>query len=128
MPPSRWTLTRSPFRGCRGTEFARSCRATVGPVSDERRTPTSDGDDRRRELGENDKPVEDEINESFTAVAEEGAERLHRTTRVVLTTGFAGGLEIGLGVMGYLAVLHATGDHLLAGLAFSVGLVALYLA
>lgn len=85
-------------------------------------------DDRRRELGDSDEPVEDEIHESFSAVVEEGAERLQRTTRVVLTTGFAGGLEIGLGVMGYLAVLDATGDHLLAGLAFSVGLVALYLA
>ncbi|MFZ7089346.1 formate/nitrite transporter family protein [Curtobacterium sp. RRHDQ10] len=85
-------------------------------------------DDRRRELGDSDAPVEDEIHESFNAVVEEGAERLQRTTRVVLTTGFAGGLEIGIGVMGYLAVLHATGDHLLAGLAFGIGLVALYLA
>jgi len=85
-------------------------------------------DDRRRELGDSDAPVEDEINESFEAVVEEGAERLQRTMRVVLATGFAGGLEIGLGVMGYLAVLHATGDHLLAGLAFGVGLIAIYLA
>ncbi len=85
-------------------------------------------DDRRREVGKSDAPVEDEIHESFEAVVEEGAERLQRTTRVVLATGFAGGLEIGLGVMAYLAVLHATGDHLLAGLAFGVGLVALYLA
>ncbi|WP_065965100.1 formate/nitrite transporter family protein [Curtobacterium sp. UCD-KPL2560] len=85
-------------------------------------------DDRRRELGEGDAPVEEKIEESFDAVVEEGAERLQRTLRVVLATGFAGGLEIGLGVMGYLAVLHATGDHLLAGLAFSVGLVALFLA
>ncbi|WP_420369175.1 formate/nitrite transporter family protein [Curtobacterium sp. L1-20] len=85
-------------------------------------------DDRRRELGDSDEPVEDEIHESFDAVVEEGAERLQRTTRVVLTTGFAGGLEVGLGVMAYLAVLDATGDHLLAGLAFGVGLVALYLA
>ncbi|WP_022908097.1 formate/nitrite transporter family protein [Curtobacterium sp. B18] len=85
-------------------------------------------DERRRELGDSDAPVEDEIHESFTAIVEEGAERLQRTTRVVLTTGFAGGLEIGLGVMGYLAVLHETDSHLLAGLAFSVGLIALYLA
>ena len=85
-------------------------------------------DERRREVGQSDAPVEDEIHESFEAVVEEGAERLQRTTRVVLATGFAGGLEIGLGVMAYLAVLHETGDHLLAGLAFGVGLVALYLA
>ncbi|MFJ4219325.1 formate/nitrite transporter family protein [Curtobacterium luteum] len=85
-------------------------------------------DERRREVGRADAPVEDEIHESFEAVVEEGTERLQRTTRVVLATGFAGGLEIGLGVMAYLAVLHATGDHLLAGIAFGVGLVALYLA
>lgn len=85
-------------------------------------------EDRRRELGDSDAPVEDEIEESFEAVVEEGAERLHRTTRVVLATGFAGGLEIGLGIMAYLAVLHETDSHLLAGLAFSVGLVAIFLA
>ena len=85
-------------------------------------------DDRRPELGDSDAPVEEEIGESFQAVVGEGAARLQRTWRVVLTTGFAGGLEIGIGVMGYLAVLHQTGDHLLAGIAFGIGLVALYLA
>lgn len=85
-------------------------------------------DDRRREVGTSDAPVEDEIEESFGAVVDEGAERLQRTMRVVLATGFAGGLEVGLGVMGYLAVLHETDSHLLAGLAFSVGLIALHLA
>ena len=85
-------------------------------------------DERRREVGDNDAPVEGEIEESFDAVVGEGAERLQRTVRVVLATGFAGGLEIGLGVMGYLAVLHETDNHLLAGLAFSIGLIALHLA
>lgn len=37
-------------------------------------------------------------------------------------------MEVGLGVMAYLAVLHETGSHLLAGLAFSVGLIAVLLA
>ena len=32
------------------------------------------------------------------------------------------------GILAYLAVLHETGDHLLAGLAFGIGLAALYLA
>lgn len=83
---------------------------------------------RRRELGDTDAPVEDELKESFDNTVEEGAERLHRTFRNVLVTGVFGGFEIGLGIMAYLAVLHETGDHLLAGLAFSVGLVALFLA
>ena len=83
---------------------------------------------RRSELGERDQPVEDEVVDSFDAVVEEGAERLNRTWRAVLATGFSGGLEIGVGVAAYLAVLHETGSHLLAGLAFSVGLIALLLA
>ena len=48
--------------------------------------------------------------------------------RNVLVTGFFGGIEVGLGIMAYLAVLHETGNHLLAGLAFSIGLIALLLA
>jgi formate/nitrite transporter FocA (FNT family) len=85
-------------------------------------------EERRREIGESDAPVEDELQESFDNTVTEGAERLHRTFRTILVTGVFGGLEVGLGVMAYLAVLHETGDHLLAGVAFSVGLIALFLA
>jgi formate/nitrite transporter FocA (FNT family) len=85
-------------------------------------------DSRRREIGDRDDPVEDELAESFDKTVSEGAERLHRTWRVTLITGFFGGLEVGLGVLAYLAVLQLTGNHLLAGLAFSVGFIALLLA
>lgn len=85
-------------------------------------------EDRRRELGETDAPVEDELVKSFDRIIREGAERLHRTFRAMLITGFFGGVEIGVGVMAYIAVLHETHNHLLAGLAFSIGLVALLLA
>ncbi len=85
-------------------------------------------EERRRELGETDAPVEDELKQSYDRTTGEGAERLHRTFRNILVTGVFGGFEVGLGIMAYLAVLHATGDHLLAGLAFSVGLIALMLA
>jgi formate/nitrite transporter FocA (FNT family) len=85
-------------------------------------------DDRRREIGDRDEPVEDELADSFDSTLAEGAERLHRTWRGILITGFFGGLEVGLGIMAYLAVLSQTGDHLLAGLAFSAGFVALMLA
>ncbi|MER2134487.1 MAG: formate/nitrite transporter family protein [Arthrobacter sp.] len=85
-------------------------------------------EERRREIGESDAPVEDELQESFENTITEGAERLHRTFRNVLVTGVFGGLEVGLGVMAYLAVMYQTGDHLLAGIAFSVGLIALFLA
>jgi formate/nitrite transporter FocA (FNT family) len=85
-------------------------------------------DDRRQQLGQRRGPVEDELEESFDQVVGTGAERLNRRLLVVLVTGFFGGLEVGLGVLAYLAVLHQTQDHLLAGLAFGVGFVALLLA
>ena len=73
--------------------------------------------------------VDEEVAEDeFDAVVDEGAERLHRTWRAVLVTGFSGGLEIGIGVAAYLAVLEATDSYLLAGLAFSIGMIALLLA
>jgi formate-nitrite transporter family protein len=85
-------------------------------------------EDRRRELGDNEFAVEDHLQEAFESTMEEGAQRLHRTFRAVVITGLFGGMEIGLGVMAYLAVLHETDSHLLAGLAFSVGLIAVLLA
>ncbi|MFC3299952.1 formate/nitrite transporter family protein [Arthrobacter agilis] len=85
-------------------------------------------EERRRELGDSDAPVEDELKESFDKTVTEGAERLQRTMRNILVTGIFGGFEIGLGIMAYLAVMHETGNELLAGLAFGVGLVALLLA
>ncbi|MBT1001523.1 formate/nitrite transporter family protein [Paenarthrobacter sp. DKR-5] len=85
-------------------------------------------EDRRRQLGSNDAPVEEEIEQSFDRIVAEGAQRLHRTWRSVLITGFFGGLEVGLGVMAYLAVEHGTGNKLLAGLAFGIGFIALLLA
>jgi formate/nitrite transporter FocA (FNT family) len=85
-------------------------------------------DGAREELGESDEPVEDEVVEAFRRIVDEGAQRLHRSWREVLTTGFAGGLEVGAGVVALLAVYAETGSHLLAGVAFSIGFVALMLA
>lgn len=87
-----------------------------------------DDEERRRELGDNDAPVEEELETTFDRIVEEGAQRLHRTWSSVVVTGIFGGIEVGLGVMAYLAVLHETGNQLLAGLAFSIGLIALLLA
>ena len=82
----------------------------------------------REELGTSDAPVEDEVVEAFDRIVDEGAQRLHRSWREVLTTGLAGGLEVATGVVALLAVYAATGSHLLAGLAFSIGFIALMLA
>src|SRR4051812_42705927 len=72
--------------------------------------------------------MEDELAEAFDRIVSQGAQRLHRTWREVLTTGLAGGLEVATGVLAFLAVLAETGSHLLAGLAFSLGFIAPLLA
>src|SRR3712207_7794263 len=82
----------------------------------------------RQELGDSEGATEDQLQEAFDTIVSEGAQRLHRTWREVLTTGLAGGLEIGVGVVLLFAVYAETGSHLLAGLAFGVGFVALLLA
>lgn len=81
----------------------------------------------QRQLGEYDSPIEDELEDAFTRMLSEGTQRLHRTWRGVLVTGFFGGTEVALGVLAYLSVLAATHQPLLAGLAFSIGFLALLL-
>lgn len=85
-------------------------------------------DARRRQLGDNSAPVEEEIEEAFDRIVEEGAQRLSRSWTTVLVTGTFGGLEVGVGIMAYLAVMHETHNYLLAGLAFGIGMIALLLA
>lgn len=81
----------------------------------------------QRQLGETDSPIEDQLEQAFNRVVDEGSQRLHRTWREVLVTGFFGGTEVAMGVLAYLAVLQAGGDPLLAGLAFGIGFLALLL-
>jgi formate-nitrite transporter family protein len=71
--------------------------------------------------------MEDNLEEAFDRLVAEGVQRLHRPWREVLVTGFFGGTEVALGVLALVAVLDATGDQLLAGLAFSIGFLALLL-
>lgn len=68
-----------------------------------------------------------ELDSAVDRILDEGAQRLGRTWREVLVTGYIGGTEIALGVLAYLAVRDATGSVLLGGLAFSIGLLALLL-
>ncbi|ULE34660.1 formate/nitrite transporter family protein [Mycobacterium sp. IDR2000157661] len=81
----------------------------------------------QRELGETDSPIEDSLEQSFRRIVDEGTQRLHRSFREVLVTGFFGGTEVAVGVLAYLSVLTATDSHLLAGLAFSIGFLAMLL-
>jgi formate/nitrite transporter FocA (FNT family) len=81
----------------------------------------------RHAIGNTDSPIEDQLEHAFNALITEGVQRLHRTWREVLVTGFFGGTEVAMGVLAYLSVLHETGSPMLGGLAFSIGFLALLL-
>jgi formate/nitrite transporter FocA (FNT family) len=81
----------------------------------------------QRDLGDTESPLEDELEDAFQRMIGEGTQRLHRPWREILTTGFFGGTEVSMGVLAYLSVLNVTHNPLLAGLAFSVGFLALLL-
>jgi formate/nitrite transporter FocA (FNT family) len=70
------------------------------------------------------KPVEDAI----TRAIDEGRRRISRKTWPLLATGVLGGIDVGTGVLALLFVEHETGSVVLAGLAFSIGFIALTLA
>ncbi len=71
---------------------------------------------------------EPELEEAFDRLVDEGQERLERPLLALISTGLLGGIDVGFGVLAYLIVKEHTGDTLLAGLAFSIGFVALLLA
>ena len=81
----------------------------------------------RRRLASPDGPVDAAVGDAFDRSLDRGVQRLHRPWHEVLATGLVGGIEIAVGVMAMLAVLDATGSQLLAGLAFSIGFLALLL-
>jgi formate/nitrite transporter FocA (FNT family) len=81
----------------------------------------------RRALGNTDGPMEDVLEEAFDRQLEEGTQRLNRSWREVLVTGFVGGSEVSIGVLAMMFVVHETGSDLLGGVAFSIGFLALLL-
>ena len=82
------------------------------------------GSDPKRDVG----VAEREVEETFLDVIDEGRRRLSRRTWPLLATGMVGGIDVGTGVLGLLLVEDATDNALLAGLAFSIGFIALTLA
>jgi formate/nitrite transporter FocA (FNT family) len=70
------------------------------------------------------KPVED----ALTRAIDEGRRRISRRTWPLLATGMLGGIDVGTGVLALLFVEHETHSAVLAGLAFSIGFIALSLA
>lgn len=72
--------------------------------------------------------AEEELEETFDRTIIEGERRLRRQWPSLLLTALVGGLDVGTGMLAYLLVLHHTHDEVLAGLAFSIGFIALTLA
>ncbi|ANH40138.1 Inner membrane protein YfdC [Nocardioides dokdonensis FR1436] len=84
-------------------------------------------DDADRARGSTDGPLEDELEDAVDRQLDEGVQRLGRGVVETTVTGFFGGSEVAFGVLAMVAVYHETGSHLLGGLAFSLGFVALLL-
>jgi len=72
--------------------------------------------------------AEREVEQAFLGVVDEGRRRLSRPWIPLLATGAVGGIDVGTGVLGLIIVKYETGSKLLAGLAFSIGFIALTLA
>ena len=71
---------------------------------------------------------EDRIATAFERTVDEGKVRLGRSWPALLATGVVGGLDVSMGLLGFFVVKAATGNELLAALAFSIGFIALTLA
>lgn len=71
---------------------------------------------------------EPELEDAFDRLVEEGETRLQRPLVALMATGLLGGMDVGTGVLAYLVVEQRTHNTVLAGLAFSLGFVALTLA
>jgi formate/nitrite transporter FocA (FNT family) len=65
---------------------------------------------------------------TFDRLVDEGEQRLGRSWSGLVATGLLGGLDVGVGVLALLVVEEATRSKPLAGLAFSIGFIALTLA
>jgi formate/nitrite transporter FocA (FNT family) len=82
------------------------------------------GADPEQDAGVAEQPVEDAV----VRAIDEGRRRISRKTSALLATGVLGGIDVGTGVLALLFVEHETGSVVLAGLAFSIGFIALTLA
>ncbi len=74
-----------------------------------------------------DEERDDKIDDAVQRILDEGIPRLKRGWLDLLATAVVAGIEVGFGVIAYLVVEEATGSQPLAGLAFSVGFIALLL-
>ena len=93
-------------------------------TQDESETRAGVGSHPAREL----EVAERDVEQAFLGVVDEGRRRLSRPWIPLLATGAVGGVDVGTGVLALILVKYETGSGLLAGLAFSIGFIALTLA
>jgi formate/nitrite transporter FocA (FNT family) len=72
--------------------------------------------------------AEQPVEETITRAIDEGRRRISRRTWPLLATGVLGGIDVGTGVLALLFVENETQSKVLAGLAFTIGFIALTLA
>ena len=97
-------------------------RAGAEAYPDEVMAAGPDADDTAASLNEQD------IEDTLQRTVEEGRRRLSRDWAPLIATGLVGGIDVGTGVMAMLVVDGVTHNKLLAGLAFSIGFIALTMA
>ena len=71
--------------------------------------------------------MEDELEQAFDRQVEQGVQRLSRSWREILATGFVAGTDIAFGVIAFVLVMDETGNQLLGAIAFTIGPLALML-
>ncbi|MHB1987213.1 MAG: formate/nitrite transporter family protein [Acidimicrobiales bacterium] len=74
-----------------------------------------------------DRSRDPEVDTALDRIVSDGTPRLLQSWPATIATGIVAGLEVGLGVLALLYVKYATGSQALAGLAFSIGFIALLL-
>src|SRR6195952_2866417 len=77
---------------------------------------------------QNPEGAEQPVGETLPRAIDEGPRRISRRTWPLLATGVLGGIDVGTGVLALLFVEHETQSKVLAGLAFTIGFIALTLA
>jgi formate/nitrite transporter FocA (FNT family) len=113
--PSREQDAAAPYPSERGGEEPAEDTRVGSPTQ---RAGRADGD------GLNEQEIEDTLHRTF----DEGRRRLHRGWAPLIATGLVGGIDVGMGVLAMLYVEGVTKNKLLAGLAFSIGFIALTMA
>jgi formate/nitrite transporter FocA (FNT family) len=72
--------------------------------------------------------AQEDSEETFDRLVEEGQQRLGRSWTGLTSTALLGGIDVGAGAIALLIVENQTHSVVLAGLAFSIGFIALTLA